>query len=84
MTSILEKITSYKFLKNKNSLWFLPPAVLAVIGGFYYWFSAQTVYTENAYIKTDMVAVSAEVTGRVLKVNVLENQIVKKVIYYFV
>jgi membrane fusion protein (multidrug efflux system) len=78
MAFILERIYYYNFLKNKAKLWLLPPIVLGIIGGIYYWLSAQTVYTENAYIKTDMVAVSAEITGKVITVNVIENQIVKK------
>lgn len=74
----MKKVLSFQFLSINKWVWFIPPILLAIIGGGYYWLNSHTVYTENAYLKTDMVAVSAEVTGRVSKVNVVENQLVKK------
>lgn len=52
--------------------------LLVVIGGGLYWYSLQgKVSTDNAYVKQDSVAVSAEVGGRIVEVDVKENQQVK-------
>ena len=51
----------------------LPLALL--VGGFLYWESLQgKVSTDNAYVKQDMVAVGAEVGGRIVEVRVREDQ----------
>jgi membrane fusion protein (multidrug efflux system) len=53
------------------------PLVL-LIGGFLYWQSLQgKVSTDNAYVKQDMVAVGAEVGGRIVEVRVAEDQRVR-------
>jgi membrane fusion protein (multidrug efflux system) len=49
-----------------------------VIGGLLYWQSLQgKVGTDNAYVKQDMVAVSAEVGGRIVAVMVQEGDTVR-------
>jgi len=54
----------------------LPLALL--IGGLLYWQSLQgKVSTDNAYVKQDMVAVGAEVGGRIVEVRVEEDQRVR-------
>ena len=54
------------------------PLVL-LIGGILYWQSLQgKVSTDNAYVKQDMVAVGAEVGGRIVDVRVEEDQRVRK------
>jgi membrane fusion protein (multidrug efflux system) len=53
--------------------------LLIVLGGAYYWFAgADTVSTDNAAVKQDIVAVSAQVSGSVIEVNVREGQQVKR------
>jgi membrane fusion protein, multidrug efflux system len=53
------------------------PLVL-LIGGFLYWQSLQgKVSTDNAYVEQDMVAVGAEVGGRIVEVRVEEDQRVR-------
>ena len=55
---------------------FLPLALL--VGAGLYWLSLQgKVATDNAYVKQDMVAVSAEVGGRIIAVMVQEGDEVK-------
>lgn len=55
-------------------LMFSVPLALA-IGGMLYWQSLQgKVTTDNAYLKQDMVAISAEVGGRIVEVMVREDQ----------
>lgn len=50
----------------------VPLAIIA--GGLYYWQSLQgKITTDNAYVKQDMVAVSAEVGGRITQVLVDED-----------
>jgi membrane fusion protein (multidrug efflux system) len=52
--------------------------LLLLIGGFLYWQSLQgKVSTDNAYVKQDMVAVGAEVGGRIVEVRVEEDQRVR-------
>ena len=35
-------------------------------------------YTDDAYVRSDLVAVAPQITGRVVKVHVVDNQVVKK------
>lgn len=52
--------------------------LILLIGGFLYWQSLQgKVSTDNAYVKQDMVAVGAEVGGRIVDVRVEEDQRVR-------
>jgi membrane fusion protein (multidrug efflux system) len=49
--------------------------LLLIIGGLLYWQSLQgKVSTDNAYLQQDMVAVSAEISGKISDVLVRENQ----------
>jgi membrane fusion protein (multidrug efflux system) len=56
----------------------LGPVVLIVVGGLYYIFSGRYVSTDDAYIKSRIVSVTATVPGQVIKVPVTDNQTVKK------
>ena len=52
--------------------------VAAIVAGAHYWVaSGRYVTTENAYVKTNLVQVSAEISGRVAKVFVNENAVVR-------
>jgi membrane fusion protein (multidrug efflux system) len=55
----------------------LGPFVLLVAGGYYYATSGRYVATENAYVKMDKIAISADVSGPVRYVGARENQIVE-------
>lgn len=50
------------------------PLILAVIGLRIYAGGGRYVVTENAYIKANIIAVSADVSGRVVSVNVEDNK----------
>jgi membrane fusion protein, multidrug efflux system len=52
------------------------PAAAALVGLYWYAMSGRYVSTENAYVKADMVAISPDVDGRVIAVEVEENQLV--------
>ncbi len=53
--------------------------LLAVMAGFYiYLAGGRFVSTDNAYIKSEKIAVSADLSGRVIEVSVRENQLLKK------
>lgn len=54
----------------------LGPVVAVLAGVYYYVTSGRYVGTENAYLRADRVAVSADITGRVVAVLVRENQTV--------
>lgn len=57
-------------------MWAVP--VLVLLGGLAYWYSLQgKVSTDNAYVKLDKVAVSAEIGGKIVAVAVREDQAVK-------
>ena len=53
------------------------PAIAVIVGAHYYVASGQYVTTENAYVKAHLVAISAEVSGRVDQVFVAENALVR-------
>ena len=53
--------------------------LLLVVAGLYFWLTGgRSVSTDNAYVQQDMVAISSDVTGRILSVNVRESQQVKR------
>lgn len=56
----------------------LGPLVLLVAGGVYYAGSGRYIETENAYVKLDILSVSANVAGRVIAVAGDDNQTVSK------
>jgi membrane fusion protein, multidrug efflux system len=54
------------------------PTAVALVGLYGYAMSGRYVSTENAYVKADMVAVSPDIDGRVVAVEVAENQFVRQ------
>lgn len=54
------------------------PLLLAAIGLALWLTSGRTVSTDNAYVQQDKVQVTAEVGGRIVEVNVAENQRVRQ------
>jgi membrane fusion protein (multidrug efflux system) len=53
------------------------PLLLAAGGGYVWLTSGRYVSTDNAYVQQDMVSISPDVSGRIVSVNVRENQHVK-------
>lgn len=53
------------------------PLLIAIVGGWFYLTSGRYVSTDNAYVQQDMVSISPDVSGRIVAVNVRENQRVK-------
>jgi membrane fusion protein (multidrug efflux system) len=62
----------------RRTLLMIGPIVLIVVGGVYYLFSGRYVSTDDAYIKSRMLSVTATVPGQVVAVPVSDNQTVKK------
>ncbi|MBH67010.1 MAG: hypothetical protein CMM58_01525 [Rhodospirillaceae bacterium] len=56
----------------------LVPAIALVLGANWYEKTGRFVETENAYVKTNVIAISADIDGRVTDVLVDENQNVSK------
>ena len=56
----------------------IAPVALGAGALYVYAKGGRFVSTENAYVKSDKIAISADVSGRVVKVSVLENQHVQK------
>jgi membrane fusion protein (multidrug efflux system) len=54
------------------------PVVVVIAGGWWYLTSGRYASTDDAYVQSDMVMVSADVAGRVTEVAVHDNQQVKK------
>ncbi|MEM7189559.1 MAG: HlyD family secretion protein [Pseudomonadota bacterium] len=52
------------------------PAAVAIAGLYVYMATGRYVTTENAYVKADLIIITAEVDGRVTSVEVDDNQIV--------
>jgi len=52
--------------------------LLVALGGGYLWLtSGRYISTDNAYVRQDMISISPDVTGRIVAVNVRENQRVR-------
>ena len=62
----------------RYGLLIIGPLILALVGAYYYAIGGRYVTSENAYVKADKIAISTDISGRVSKVNVRENQIVQK------
>ena len=63
---------------GKLALMLALPLALAA-GGFFYWLSLQgTIFTDNAYLQQDKVAVSAQVGGEIVEVFVKDGEQVEK------
>jgi len=54
------------------------PVALVIYGATLWAGSLRYVTTENAYVKANLVAISADVSGRVIEVNVRENEVVDR------
>lgn len=52
----------------------------AILALFVIWevFTTYVVYTDDAYVRSDLVALAPEITGRIVAVHVVDNQAVKK------
>lgn len=68
LTSVLKRL----------SLLLLGPLAIAAVSAWLYLNGGRIVSTDNAYIKADIIDVSSEITGRVVSVNVKDNQPVSK------
>ena len=53
------------------------PLLIAAVAGYFYLTGGRYVSTDNAYIQQDMISISPDVSGRIVQVNVKENQRVK-------
>ena len=58
----------------RRILLLLGPALVLIVGGYFYVTGGRYVDTDDAYVKADMVAVSAEVSGPIVEVDMRENQ----------
>lgn len=63
---------------KRLSLLLLGPLAIAAVSAWLYLNGGRIVSTDNAYIKADIIDVSSEITGRVVSVNVKDNQPVSK------
>lgn len=54
------------------------PLLVVAVGVYLWWSGLGQVSTDNAYVRVDKVAISSDVTSRVLRVNVAENMPVKR------
>ncbi len=62
---------------TRISLMIVLPAIAVVVALQLYANGGRYIVTENAYVKANIVAVSADVSGRVVSVEVEDNQLVK-------
>lgn len=63
--------------RNRVRRWVLMlgvPLILAAVGGYFWLTSGRYVSTDNAYVQQDKVAVASDVAGRIVEVDVAENQ----------
>ncbi|OWK29350.1 HlyD family secretion protein [Sphingomonas dokdonensis] len=58
-------------------LMFGVPLLIAAVAGYFYLTSGRYITTDNAYVRQDVISISPDVSGRIVAVNVKENQRVK-------
>jgi membrane fusion protein (multidrug efflux system) len=62
----------------RRPLLVLGPLLVLLAAGYFYVTGGRYVSTENAYIRARKVAISAQISGPIVRINVKENQAVKK------
>jgi membrane fusion protein, multidrug efflux system len=63
---------------RKMTVLIFGPLALLVIGAGFYLFGDRYISTDNSYVKAEKTSISAEVSGRIIKVNVKDNSRVAK------
>src|SRR5262249_48815296 len=63
---------------TRTLMWIGGPALVLAIAGYMYVTSGRFASTDNAYVQADRVTIAPQVSGRVVEVDVRENQPVKK------
>jgi membrane fusion protein (multidrug efflux system) len=63
---------------TRTLMWIGGPALVLAIAGYLYITSGRFASTDNAYVQADRVTIAPQVSGRVVEVDVRENQPVKK------
>jgi membrane fusion protein (multidrug efflux system) len=58
----------------RRVLLLLGPLLVLLVGGYFYVTGGRYVDTDDAYVRADMVAVTAEVSGPIVEVDVRENE----------
>ncbi|MCD6034862.1 MAG: secretion protein HlyD family protein [Rickettsiales bacterium] len=67
-----------KPVSRKMALLILGPALLILLGGGFYLLGDRYITTDNAYMKAKKTSISAEVSGKIIKVNIADNARVKE------
>lgn len=62
----------------QRSLWIAGPLVVILVGGWFWVTSGRYVSTDNAYVDSDQANIASQVSGRVIEVDVKQNQYVHK------
>src|SRR3569833_664743 len=75
MTSVARRILNDR-TSLRQLLMVAIPALALVVIAYFYFTSGRYVSTDNAYVKADMVSVSPDVGGRIVKVFVKQNEVV--------
>jgi membrane fusion protein (multidrug efflux system) len=63
---------------TRRLMWIGGPAIVLAIAGWLYISSGRFASTDNAYVQADRVTIAPQVSGRVVAVEVRENQAVRK------
>ena len=63
---------------TRTAVWVAGPAVVVAIGAWLYVTSGRYASTDNAYVEADHVTIAPQISGRVVEVDVRENQPVHK------
>lgn len=64
--------------RSTRWLWIAGPALVLALFGWEWFQSRRAVETDNAYVKAERVMISSQVAGRVIEVDVGQNQPVKR------
>lgn len=80
MTATTETPAAAPATPRKRSsllLWIAGPALVLGVAGWLYLSGGRFVATDNAYVQADQITIAPQIGGRVVEVNVRENQAVK-------
>jgi len=71
------KATPIRRKWRRIGLMLVVPILIALGGGYVWLTSGRYISTDNAYVRQDMISISPDVSGRIVAVNVRENQRVR-------
>ncbi|NJO22147.1 MAG: biotin/lipoyl-binding protein [Sphingomonadales bacterium] len=77
LARVSARLDASKLLSLRLILLALVPALVVIVAFVFYLFSGRYISTDNAYVGAEKVLITPEVSGKVVKIAVVEGQLLK-------